>query len=195
MTGASSTRPSPCGTEMDDGCSGDGCARAGPQLPVPPPGGLGRCPSRGSCASQQMAVAPAAPRQNFAAFVVTTSRWARRTRPRWVRCSPDDEERTFAGYDPEAGGLIIDRSASSLDPEVTSTVVITPVTVDIHSPFTIRIFLDASVLEVFLEDATGCIANLGGRIYPSRTDSLQSRVHGEAFAGGDSWVMAGIWPD
>ncbi|HAN16904.1 MAG TPA: hypothetical protein DCP73_15470 [Chloroflexi bacterium] len=78
---------------------------------------------------------------------------------------------------------------------MTSTVVITPVTVDIHSPFTIRIFLDASVLEVFLEDATGCIANLGGRIYPSRTDSLQSRVHGEAFAGGDSWVMAGIWPD
>ncbi|RLT51578.1 MAG: glycoside hydrolase family 32 protein [Chloroflexi bacterium] len=113
----------------------------------------------------------------------------------WVRCSPDDEERTFAGYDPEAGGVIIDRSASSLDPEVASTVVITPVTVDIHSPFTIRIFLDASVLEVFLEDATGCIANLGGRIYPSRTDSLQSRVHGEAFAGGDSWVMAGIWPD
>jgi beta-fructofuranosidase len=111
----------------------------------------------------------------------------------WVRCSPDGQEATFAGYDPAVGGLIIDRSQSSVDRVNSSTASLTPVVIPGGASFTVRIFGDGSVIEAFIEDEGGCIANIGDRIYPTRQDSLGMSVEGPTFVGGDAWLMADIW--
>ena len=111
----------------------------------------------------------------------------------WVRCSPDGQEATFVGYDPEAGGLIVDRSRSSLNHANLLTTSLTPVEISHGVPFIVRVFGDGSVIEAFIEDEGGCIANLGDRIYPTRPDSLGITVVGGAFTGGDAWTMADIW--
>ena len=111
----------------------------------------------------------------------------------WVRCSPDGQEATFVGYDPAAGGLVVDRSRSSLDHANFLTTSVTPVVIPHGAPFTVRIFGDGSVIEAFIEDSGGCIANMGDRIYPTRADSLGIEVEGARFAGGDAWTMADIW--
>jgi sucrose-6-phosphate hydrolase SacC (GH32 family) len=110
-----------------------------------------------------------------------------------VRCSPDGQEATFAGYDPAVGGLIIDRSQSSVDRVNSSTASLTPVVIPGGASFTVRIFGDGSVIEAFIEDEGGCIANIGDRIYPTRQDSLGMSVEGPTFVGGDAWLMADIW--
>jgi len=111
----------------------------------------------------------------------------------WVRCSPDGQEATFTGYDPAVGGLIIDRSQSSVDRVNSSTASLTPVVIPGGASFTVRIFGDGSVIEAFIEDEGGCIANIGDRIYPTRQDSLGMSVEGPTFVGGDAWLMADIW--
>jgi sucrose-6-phosphate hydrolase SacC (GH32 family) len=110
-----------------------------------------------------------------------------------VRCSPDGQEATFVGYDPAAGGLIVDRSQSSVDRVNSSTTSLTPLVITDGASFTVRIFGDGSVIEAFIEDEGGCIANIGDRIYPTRPDSLRMSVEGTTFVGGDAWVMADTW--
>ena len=111
----------------------------------------------------------------------------------WVRCSPDDREATFVGYDPAGGGLVVDRSRSSLDPDVRRTTSVTPFVLPEGTPFTVRVYGDGSIIEAFVEDAGGCLANIGDRIYPTRTDSLGIGVEGATFTGGDAWTMADTW--
>ena len=111
----------------------------------------------------------------------------------WVRTCPDGQETTFVGYDPKVGGLIVDRSKSSLDHVNLLTVSLTPLALADGVAFTVRVFGDASVLEAFIEDESGCLANIGDRIYPTRSDSLSIAVEGSTFIGGDAWTMADIW--
>ncbi|MDB5081107.1 MAG: hypothetical protein JWP00_3031 [Chloroflexi bacterium] len=86
----------------------------------------------------------------------------------WVRCSPDGTERTLIAYDREAGGLIIDREKSSLDREAVHDRRITPFQPADQEDLTLHIFLDRSVIEVFLNNELA----MASRIYPTRPDSL-----------------------
>jgi beta-fructofuranosidase len=107
-----------------------------------------------------------------------------------VRVSPDDLEETRIVYDAVNRRLSVDRSRSSLNAEVTTDE--RGFDLEITGTLEIRVFLDASVLEVF---AHGCA--ISTRIYPTRPDSLGVRV----FAEGDNvileklevWPMRSIW--
>jgi sucrose-6-phosphate hydrolase SacC (GH32 family) len=84
-----------------------------------------------------------------------------------VRRSPDGQEQTEIRYEWEIGRLILDRSKSSLDPLVTQDIqeaTFFPVKPD---AININLFLDESVLEVFLDDRSA----FATRIYPTLAGS------------------------
>jgi sucrose-6-phosphate hydrolase SacC (GH32 family) len=89
-----------------------------------------------------------------------------------VRCSPDDEEHTVIGYDPQAAQLFIDRRQASQDEHTTKEVQSGPLILQPGEPLRLRIFLDRSVVEVFANER----ACLTSRIYPQRADSLGLRT-------------------
>jgi beta-fructofuranosidase len=102
-----------------------------------------------------------------------------------VRCSPDGAEQTSIIYDAVAKTLAIDGSQSSRIIEQAPFVPIlppaerlirtqtAPFEVPAGEPLKLRVFLDRSVVEVFVNDGR---QTLSQRIYPSRTDSLGVRV-------------------
>ncbi|HEU5331021.1 MAG TPA: GH32 C-terminal domain-containing protein, partial [Thermomicrobiales bacterium] len=85
-----------------------------------------------------------------------------------VRRAPDGAEQTRIIYDRMARRLRVDRTRSTLDEAcdrgVTEAVLLPPDDGRLH----LRVFLDASVVEVFANERA-CIAE---RIYPTRADSL-----------------------
>ncbi|MGN6756970.1 MAG: glycoside hydrolase family 32 protein [Thermomicrobiales bacterium] len=85
-----------------------------------------------------------------------------------VRRAPDGAEQTRIIYDRMARRLRVDRTRSTLDDAcdrgVTEAVLLPPDDGRLH----LRVFLDASVVEVFANERA-CIAE---RIYPTRADSL-----------------------
>jgi sucrose-6-phosphate hydrolase SacC (GH32 family) len=98
-----------------------------------------------------------------------------------VRRSPDGEETTVITYDHARGMLAVDVSRSSLDPRIAYhtfcmraednprvTVQEAPFRVAEGEQLHLRVFLDASILEVFANDRQ-CLTQ---RIYPTRSDSL-----------------------
>lgn len=99
-----------------------------------------------------------------------------------VRRSPNGEETTVITYDAARGVLAVDVSRSSLDPRITHrtfcmraendnpvvTVQEAPFRLRNGEPLRLRVFLDASVLEVFANDRQ-CVTQ---RLYPTRPDSL-----------------------
>jgi sucrose-6-phosphate hydrolase SacC (GH32 family) len=99
-----------------------------------------------------------------------------------VRRSPAGEETTAITYDHARGTLSIDVSRSTLDPRITYdtycmrggdhnprvTVQEAPFQLREGEPLRLRVFLDASILEVFANDRQ-CLTQ---RIYPSRPDSM-----------------------
>ena len=125
-----------------------------------------------------------------------------------VRCSPDEEEQTLIRLNtnpwrrdgppsglPSVRELILDVSRSSANPGVCNREA-QQCLVDIEygQPVELRVFLDRSVVEVFV----GSRHYLAKRIYPLRPDSLGIR----AFAKGgsailrslDLWEMKSVWP-
>ncbi len=53
-----------------------------------------------------------------------------------------------------------------------------------------RIFIDRSVVEVFLNER----ASICGRVYPGRADSLGVVIDGQAAVlEADAWAMRGVW--
>ena len=86
-----------------------------------------------------------------------------------LRASPDRAEETLLTYDTETHQLCLDRSRASNDPLVNHGVDIVPFALDADGILEIHLFLDRSVVDVFL-NGTGAFTT---RIYPTRPDSTQ----------------------
>jgi beta-fructofuranosidase len=87
-----------------------------------------------------------------------------------VRATPDAEEATRLGFarQPTGGALFVDRAAASLDPSVDHGRVASPLELGPAEPLELRVFLDASVIEVYANGR----ATLSTRVYPTRADAL-----------------------
>jgi len=84
-----------------------------------------------------------------------------------LRSTPDGEERTVIRCKSWKRELEVDRSQSSRNDTASATAESMPVMLD-DGELTVHVFLDRSVLEVFVNDAQ----TLSTRIYPTREDSL-----------------------
>lgn len=116
-----------------------------------------------------------------------------------VRCSPDGAERTTVLCDVTAGTVTIDRRRSSQRGEEDGSNQPIPAAVESAplsegGPVCLHVFLDRSVVEVFVDDRVV----LSGRVYPSREDSLGVALFtkGGALRIGslDVWQIAAVWP-
>lgn len=117
-----------------------------------------------------------------------------------VRCTPDGAEETWILCDLVHEFITIKREKSSLNPDVyhdlppaRQVVRNAPLPKTDGRLLHLRVFVDRSVIEVFVNDEI----TLSSRIYPTRPDSLYVRL----FAGNaaaavpslDIWQMASIW--
>ena len=112
-----------------------------------------------------------------------------------VRCAPDGTEQTPVVYDARAGVIRVDVSRSSLDPEIvyhryrpssngrtlldtlpeserTVAAQEAPFTLAAGEPLELRLFLDRSLLEVYV-NGRQCLTQ---RIYPTREDATEVRL-------------------
>jgi beta-fructofuranosidase len=112
-----------------------------------------------------------------------------------IRATPDGAEFTTISYDSAEATLTVDGSRSSLDPDPHRLTFSGPLAADPKGVVRFRVFLDRSVLEVFLGDSA-CITQ---RLYPTQENSL-----GVSFAvktGSTiahrlaAWKLASIWPE
>lgn len=102
-----------------------------------------------------------------------------------LRCSPDGAEQTRIVVKPERSELHVERSFADAKPLV--------MPLEIEQALRLRIFVDASTLEIFTADGR-CLAT---RFYPQRTDSTGVRL----FTAGapvdvrrlSAWTMTSIW--
>jgi beta-fructofuranosidase len=110
-----------------------------------------------------------------------------------LRCSPDGEEQTAIVCDRRAGRLQADRERSSCDPECDCSPHGDAVELTEGEPVTLHVFLDRSVVEVFLNDRVA----LTTREYPTRDDSvgleLLARGGGARVTSLDVWELHSIW--
>ena len=107
--------------------------------------------------------------------------------------SPGGEERTTVSWHRDEKVLRLDRTHSSLDPDVGRGVHDAPLAPKPAEPLTLTVFLDRSVVEAFANRR----AALTGRIYPTRPDST---AVGLFATGGNAhvrryrvWRRASIW--
>lgn len=114
-----------------------------------------------------------------------------------VRSSPpggraDRREETRIAYDVFARRLSVDRSRSSLNREVARDE--RGLDLEITDTLELRVFLDASALEVFAHGRA-----ISTRIYPTRPDSLGIGVFADGgraiLASLEVWPMRSIWPE
>jgi beta-fructofuranosidase len=112
----------------------------------------------------------------------------------WIRVSSDRRERTVITYDSALETLTVDGRQSSLDPEVDHPTVSERLAPDSDGVLRFRVFLDRSVLEVFVSDLA-CVTQ---RLYPTREGSLGLSFlvrKGSAIARRLSvWKLASVWP-
>jgi beta-fructofuranosidase len=85
-----------------------------------------------------------------------------------VRSSPDGQEHTDIHYHWDIGRLVLDRSHSSLNPEVKNDILDATYFPDKAEAIELDVFLDQSVLEVFIDQRTAFAA----RIYPTLATSV-----------------------
>jgi beta-fructofuranosidase len=85
-----------------------------------------------------------------------------------VRSAPDGKEQTSITFNRTSGHLSVERERSSLSPDVDRRSQGGPFALAADETLKLRVFLDASVIEIFANDR----ACLTSRIYPSRPDSL-----------------------
>lgn len=104
--------------------------------------------------------------------------------------SPGGEESTRVYYDSAAGEVVVDKSRSTLSTQEEGPRILRGAyPVDRFGPVrTLRVFVDGSVIEVFINDA----AAFSFRVYPTRPDSTRARIFGE----GSDIDLAGVsvWP-
>jgi beta-fructofuranosidase len=92
-----------------------------------------------------------------------------------VRRSPDGQESTRIAYDRRSRRLILDRTQSSLDPNVTRDARSSPLALADGELLRLRIFIDRSIVEVFANDRV-CLTS---RIYPTRPDAMHVKLFTE----------------
>ncbi len=111
-----------------------------------------------------------------------------------LRAAPDDAEYTTLAYDSAAQTLTLDRAHASLAPGTLHDAVTAPLVLADDEPLSLRVFLDASIIEVYANRRV-CMTT---RVYPTREDSIGLRL-----ATGDqpvqfdqlvAWEMTAIWP-
>ncbi len=112
-----------------------------------------------------------------------------------VRATPDGAERTTISYHSEEKSLTVDGSRSSLDPDARQRIFAGQFGSDANGVVRFHVFLDRSVLEVFLADSA-CITQ---RMYPTREDSLgvsfavrKGSVNVQRMV---AWKLTSIWPN
>jgi len=110
-----------------------------------------------------------------------------------LRISPDGQEQTRLVYQSESRQISIEREQSSVNPEVDRENCSVVVETDAGEVLKLHIFLDRSVVEVFVNSR----CYLASRIYPARRDSLglelftrKGRVRVRSL---DIWHLASIW--
>jgi beta-fructofuranosidase len=110
-----------------------------------------------------------------------------------VRRARDGAEETAIRYDPATGTLSVDRSRASLSADAAKDLRTAPLTLQADEPLELRLFLDASLVEVFANQR----ACLTTRIYPQLSESTQIQL-----AAGDApvevlqltaWAMHNAW--
>lgn len=107
-----------------------------------------------------------------------------------LRASPDGPESTSVRIRPDR--VVVDRTESSVDPAAHADDVAVDVA-DLSRPFDIRVFLDGSVLELFVNDRRA----LSTRIYPTRPDATGVGLYagpGGATIDLDIWRLGSAWP-
>jgi beta-fructofuranosidase len=109
-----------------------------------------------------------------------------------LRCSPDEEEITRIVLDRSSGNLRLDRGSSSRNGELDTVELQCPLDLGADGHITLRVLLDRSVLEIFVNGHA-----LTGRIHPTRDDAVGTYL--AALSGGafierlDAWTMADCW--
>ncbi len=105
-----------------------------------------------------------------------------------VRCSPDGEEQTRIVIRPRQNELYVERLEAGVAVTPTASMPLTPAT-----PLVLRIFVDASTLEIFSEDGR----YLATRLYPRRSDSASVHLFTTGAAVNVQrltvWRLASIW--
>jgi beta-fructofuranosidase len=101
-----------------------------------------------------------------------------------LRATPDDSEYTLVFVDLKTGELAIDRSHSSLDLSVTHDERRTKIIAS--ETFEVRIFLDGSTLEVFMNGQA-----IATRIYPTQSNALE--IHAFCDGGQGRLELLEIW--
>ena len=94
-----------------------------------------------------------------------------------VRASADRSEVTHITWEPRARSLVLDTRSSSTDRATQGARSVLPVAIEPGEPVTLRIYLDRSVVEVFLNDRI-CISD---RIYPADPAAGAIQVIGAAY--------------
>jgi len=103
-----------------------------------------------------------------------------------VARAADRSEETIVLFDPVARTLSLDTTGSSTDPEVEGMLSVAQVEFAIEGSITIRVFLDHSIIEVFLNDRI-CISD---RIYPASPESDEVSIRGARHLQSlDVWTM------
>jgi beta-fructofuranosidase len=109
-----------------------------------------------------------------------------------VRQSPDRAETTIISLDRRNRELRVDRTRSSLDPAVEGGIHGGHLMAD-QPVKDLRVLLDRSILEVFVDDRIALTA----RIYPTRSDSDRIEVVGDPVATDSvtlrAWTLGSVW--
>jgi beta-fructofuranosidase len=112
-----------------------------------------------------------------------------------VRRTPDGAEQTRISYDAALGKVIVDRTHSSLDLMTDRNLHVAPLTLGPEEPLRLHIFLDRSVLEVFVNERI----SITSRIYPTRADSVGVALLAERgdvqLLCLDAWQLRSIWAE
>lgn len=110
-----------------------------------------------------------------------------------LRCSPDGQEQTRIVYQAASQQLFIEREQSSINPDVNHENCSVAIELAPGEPLMLHIFLDRSVLEVFVNNRY----YLANRIYPERQDNLGLdlfvRAGSVKINALDIWHLASIW--
>jgi beta-fructofuranosidase len=108
-----------------------------------------------------------------------------------LRASQDGQEQTQVIFQATQHQLVIERANPSPDVDIDNYIV--PLSFEPHEPLTIHLFLDHSVLEIFVNRQV-CIAS---RLYPAHETSDQLRLFSKngsvTIKCFDIWKLKDIW--
>ena len=112
-----------------------------------------------------------------------------------VRANPDDAEQTKITFDIALQTFTVDGTFSSLDPSVERKAVSGPLILEKDGLIRIRMFLDRSVVELFIDNRF----SVTQRLYPTRPDSSGLKMVVEKgsidIVELSLWTLRSIWPD